>query len=156
MKRNLIILAVLVIITGVLIWRSQPDQVLKRRSKDLIGMASSVSVGAGIFDLNRLKILLADEVALEIEQVSNDRKVVAEAQVISAYQWLGENVKRSSFEIVEFVGIDIDGSQATIKARVEGVIETENIRSMDGEYLVTFVWRKDARGDWVLAELILE
>ena len=156
MKRNLIILAVLVIITGVLIWRSQPDQVLKRRSKDLIGMASSVSVGAGIFDLNRLKILLADEVALEIEQVSKDRKVVAEAQVISAYQWLGENVKRSSFEIVEFVGIDIDGSQATIKARVEGVIETENIRSMDGEYLVTFVWRKDARGDWVLAELILE
>lgn len=156
MKRNLIILAVLVIITGVLIWRSQPDQVLKRRSKDLIGMASSVSVGAGIFDLNRLKILLADEVALEIEQVSNDRKVVAEAQVISAYQWLGENVKRSSFEIVEFVGIDIDGSQAIIKARVEGVIETENIRSMDGEYLVTFVWRKDARGDWVLAELILE
>ncbi|MGB0291710.1 MAG: hypothetical protein ACPGIA_03935 [Luteolibacter sp.] len=156
MKRNLIILAVLVIITGVLIWRSQPDQVLKRRSKDLIGMANSVSVGPGIFDLNRLKILLADEVALEIEQVSKDRKVVAEAQVISAYQWLGENVKRSSFEIVEFVGIDIDGSQATIKARVEGVIETENIRSMDGEYLVTFVWRKDARGDWVLAELILE
>lgn len=156
MKRNLIILAVLVIITGVLIWRSQPEQVLKRRSKDLIGMANSVSVGPGIFDLNRLKILLADEVALEIEQVSKDRKVVAEAQVISAYQWLGENVKRSSFEIVEFVGIDIDGSQATIKARVEGVIETENIRSMDGEYLVTFVWRKDARGDWVLAELILE
>lgn len=156
MKRNLIILAVLVIITGVLIWRSQPEQVLKRRSKDLIGMANSVSVGPGIFDLNRLKMLLADEVALEIEQVSKDRKVVAEAQVISAYQWLGENVKRSSFEIVEFVGIDIDGSQATIKARVEGVIETENIRSMDGEYLVTFVWRKDARGDWVLAELILE
>ena len=156
MKRNLIILAVLVIITGVLIWRSQPEQVLKRRSKDLIGMANSVSVGPGIFDLNRLKMLLADEVALEIEQVSKDRKVVAEAQVISAYQWLGENVKRSSFEIVEFVGIDIDGSQAIIKARVEGVIETENIRSMDGEYLVTFVWRKDARGDWVLAELILE
>lgn len=156
MKRNLIILAVLVIITGVLIWRSKPEQVLKRRSKDLIGMASSVSVGPGIFDLNRLKILLADEVALEIEQVSKDREVVAEAQVISAYKWLGENVKRSSFEIVEFIGIDIDGSQATIKARVGGVLEMESIRSMDGEYLVTFGWRKDARGDWVLAELIWE
>lgn len=156
MKRNLIILAVLVIITGVLIWRSQPEQVLKRRSKDLIGMANSVSVGPGVFDLNRLKILLADEVALEIEQVSKDRKVVAEAQVISAYQWLGENVNRSSFEIVEFVGIDIDGSQATIKARVGGVLEMENIRSMEGEYLVTFGWGKDARGDWVLAQLILE
>lgn len=156
MKRNLIILTVLVIITGVLIWRSQPDQVLKRRSKDLIGMVNSVSVGPGIFDLNRLKILLADEVALEIEQVSKDREVVTEAQVISAYQWLGENVKRSSFEIVEFVGINIDGSQAAIKARVEGVIEMENIRSMEGEYLVTFGWGKDARGDWVLAQLILE
>lgn len=156
MKRKLIILAILVIITGVLIWRAQPEQVLKRRSKDLIGMANSVSIGAGVFDLNRLKALLADEVALEIEQVSMDREVVAEDQVISTYQWLGENVKRSSFEILEFVGIDIHGSHATIKTRVVGVLEMENIRSMDGEYLVTFGWRKDARGDWVLADLIWE
>ena len=154
MKRNLIIAGAAVLLIGYLIWRAQPEQVLKRRCDLLISMADSVAGGTGFFDLNRLEGLLADRVAVEVEQVSTERERFGQVEVITGYQWLGENVQKSSFDIIEFTSIDIQDDKATVKTRVEGMLEMPDIRMMDGEYFVEFQWKKDERDEWRLVALI--
>lgn len=154
MKRALIIAGVVVLLLAYIVWRSQPEQVLKRRSKALIGMADQVSGGVGLFDLNRLEGLIADELRFQVDVVSGEFESASLAEVVSGYQWMGENTRKSDFKIEEFKSISIDGDRARVKCRVEGVLEMSDIRMMEGLHRVEFAWRKDKRGDWRLEELV--
>ena len=154
MKRNIGIAVAAVLLIGFFVWRAQPQQVVKRKSKELIGMADQVGGGVGLFDFSNLETLLDAQIEFEVEAVSRERETVGSVEVISAYQWLGENVKKSEFEISSFDSIQINGDQATVKTQVEGLLEMEDIRMLDGTYFVEFGWRKDEKGDWRLTELI--
>ena len=154
LKQYAIAGAILVLLVGFLIWRGQPEQVLKRRSKALIEMANQASSGVGIFDLNRLEGLIDQELKYQIDAVSEEGGSAYVAEVVSGYQWMGENVEKSEFEIQEFTSLQIEGDRALVKMQVQSVLEMKGIRMMDGVQFVEFTWSKNDRGDWRLSEML--
>ena len=156
MKKNIIIAAVLLLGLVFFIWRSQPKQVIKRQSEELISMADKISSGVGLFDFNKLESLLAPQVDFEVEEVSSERQTVGSVEVISAYQWLGDNIKKSEFKVVSIDSIQIKGDAAKVKMQVKGLLEIPEMRMMDDTYFVELAWESDDKGDWRLTELIWE
>lgn len=154
MKRNLMIVGVLLVLIGYLYWRTLPEQVIKRRSKALIEMADQVSEGAGLFNIKRLEGLIGQQLEYQVDAVSSQSASTSQAEVLSAYQWMGDNTKKSQFKIEDITGLSIEGDDARLKCRVVGILEMNDIRMMEGMHLVEFGWRKDARGEWRLVELV--
>lgn len=154
MKRKLLIVGVLLVVISYLYWRSQPEQVIKRRSKALIEMADQASEGAGLFDIKRLEGLIGQQLKYQVDAVSSRSASTSQAEVLSAYQWMGDNTRKSEFKIEEITGLSIEGNDARLKCRVVGILEMNDIRMMEGLHLVEFGWRKDSRGDWRLVELV--
>lgn len=154
LKHYAIIGAVVIALIGFLIWRAQPEQVIKRRSKALIEMADQVSGGVGLFDLNRLEGLIDRELKYEVQAVSEKPGTAYVAEVVSGYHWMSENVQKSDFKIEEFTSVVIEGDTARVKMQVQSVLDMKGIRMMDGIQFVEFGWRKNDRGDWRLSEMI--
>ena len=154
MKRKLLIIGVLLVVMGYLYWRTQPEQVIKRRSKSLIEMADQVSEGAGLFDIKRLEGLIGHQLKYQVDAYSSQRASANQAEVLSAYQWMGDNTKKSEFKIEEITGLSIEGNDARLKCRVVGILEMNDIRMMEGLHLVEFGWCRDSKGHWRLVELV--
>lgn len=154
MKRIAVISVFVVLLIAYLIWRVQPEQVLKRRCKSVIALADQASGGVGLFDVSRLEKLLGDHINFQIEVVSSEIHSANRIEALSGYQWIAENVKKSDFEIEEFTSIEIEEDKARVKSRVQAVLEMPEIRMMDGVYLVEFGWLKDEKGDWRLIEVV--
>ena len=140
------------LVIGYLVWRSQPEQVLKRQCKTLMGMADEVGNGVGIFDIKRLENLLADQVVFQIDVVDEEPFRAGQIEVISAYRWLGGNVEKSNFMIVEFTSVEIEGDEARLDLKVAGTLEMPDMRMLEGEHAAGFLWQKDEEGDWRLTE----
>lgn len=154
MKRILLIVGVVVVILLYVVWRGQTEQVLKRHSKNLISLADQVGGGIGLFDVNRLEGLLAEEVTFEIEIVADEPFSAGRIEVLSAYRWLGSNVQKSDFKIAEFTNVQIDGDRATLELQVEGMLEMPDMRMLEGDHSVVLDWHKDERGDWQLERFV--
>ncbi|MDX1680923.1 MAG: hypothetical protein R3242_09350 [Akkermansiaceae bacterium] len=153
MKRYLPMLGLVVLAIAFLVWRSLPEQVIKRRCKALIELLDQMDAGASVFDYNRLDGLLADRIEFRIDLLEEELVSADREQALSAYRWMSDEVKRSSFSIAEFRDIEFEGDEARVRMEVESVVEMPDIRSLDGRHACEFLWQRDGKGDWRLEGL---
>lgn len=157
MKKTLIAAAALVAVVLWLWWWLQPEQVVERRTRSLIGFVDLGKVsGVGVVDTHALGRLIAPELRVEADFVADVPVTVIPAEVEMAYRWLGDKASRSEFELVELQRVHVDGDKATLSARIRGRLELEQRRLVEGEYQVDFEWQRTPDGAWRLRAMSWE
>ena len=149
MKKLRIALAALVILIPVGIWWFSPEQVLMRRTKHLMEVAS-ITDGTGgalrkakVFSMNAM---LAPEVVMETPEISDANGTFDKQEVESAFYWICQNAKSSSFRVTEFRKVEMDGDRAKVRVNVEGYMELPAYRPADGAFDVSIDWIKGGDG----------
>ena len=155
MKRIVLLAGIAVFFIALLVWRSLPNQVLVRHTHavvDLIDMGKPS--GLGIMDMRAMGKLVAEEIDIVTDFMDDEVTTATRGQVEMGYRWIAENAVRSDFKLDEIKDIRIDGDSASVKTRITARLELKDIRMLDGAYAAEFIWRKDDKGDWRLAELV--
>ncbi|MGJ8633495.1 MAG: hypothetical protein ACSHX7_06200 [Luteolibacter sp.] len=149
MKKLWLILGALLICIPVASWWFSPTQVVKRRTKHLMEVLS-LSDGAGgptrqlkVYSMNAL---LSDHVELEIPDTSEANGIFDKLEMESAFSWICQNAKKSSFQVDDFVRVEISGETAEVEAEISGSMELPSYRPADGEYLMEIRWQKSGDG----------
>lgn len=149
MKKLFATLVLLAILVPAGSWWFSPEQVIKRRTKHLMGVLSISESSAEplrqakVFSMNAL---LADDVTLDIPGTSEANGTFDKQLMESAFSWICQNAKSSEFHVNEFQSIVIDGDSATVEVLVEGYMELLRLRPVDGLHRVTVVWEKGGDG----------
>ena len=149
MKKLWIVLAALVILIPLGIWWFSPEQVIMRRTKHLMEVVS-MSDGTGgplrqakVFSMNAM---LAPEVELVIPEIPDANGTFDKQELESAFSWICQNAKSSSFRITDFKKVEVDGDRANVRIFVEGYMELPVYRPADGAFDVTIAWVKGGDG----------
>ena len=138
------------------LWWYSPTQVIKRRTASLLG---TLTMAAGDGKANRhmgaysLNGLLAAQVALETPTIDEANGTFEREDLESAFSWLCDQAKQTSFKMDEFRGITISGEKAQVKLVLTGLVELPTYRPADGKYDVTFDWVKEKDG-WRLSHAV--
>lgn len=158
MKRLAISLVILALVAGLTAWWFSDTQVLKRRTKSLLTTltldAGSGKVGRqmGAYSLNAI---LANQVTLDTPTIREANGTFERAELESAYTWLCNQCKQTRFELQKFHSVTVNGDSATMKITLFGLVELPNYRPADGNYDVTFDWKKEKDG-WRLTHATWE
>ena len=154
MKRLVLPVAILLaLLTAFLWWWTRPERVVARRVADLFDTASVRAETGSILRGTRgqaVEKFLAPHIVLN-GSVEESRGDFSRADLSAMYGTLARFAKSISIETPEIDSIVIDGSRATVDARIDAIIELENNRPLDGIQHVTMVWEKTGDG-WQLAE----
>ena len=149
MKKLLIAIAVLVILIPLGIWWFSPEQVVMRRTKHLMEVAS-LSEGTGgplrqakVFSMNAM---LAPEVVMDTPEIADANGTFDKQELESAFSWICQNAKSSYFEVTEFKKVEVDGDRAKVHVTVEGYMELPVYRPADGSFDVAIDWIKGGDG----------
>ena len=149
MKKLWMALAALVILVPLGIWWFSPEQVLMRRTKHLMEVIS-MSEGTGgalrqakVFSMNAM---LAPEVEIETPGIPGANGTFDKQELESAFSWICQNAKSSSFRVTGFRKVGVDGDRAEVRAGVEGFMELPAYRPADGAFDVTIAWVKGSDG----------
>lgn len=152
MKR-LSIIATVLVAAVFLVWWLSPTQVVKRRTEKLMStLTLEEGSGSAARHLNTLAFgnLIAEEVSLvapTIEEASGD---FDRSDLNNNFAWLTTQATFTKFEVVEFRSVEVDGDNATVEAKIEGIVSLRSYRPADGLYMVELGWRKADDG-WRLA-----
>ena len=157
MRRLILPVAALLIITGAFAWWwSRPERVLTRRVHGLF-QSANVQAEAGTITRNlrgsAIEGYLASTVTLKgpdgpTEEFDGPR---SRDSIVTLYSSLARYCRRVSLEKPEIDAISIDGNEASVKARVDAVIELSNESyPVDGIQNMTMEWRK-TDGKWLLS-----
>jgi len=145
MKRAIILVVFLVILTGLGAWWFSDKQVLKRRTNSLMttltmdGGTGKTTRHLGAYSLNSI---LAPSVQLDTPTIKEANGTFERSELESAYSWLCDAAKQTRFEVVKFESITITGVEADMKLRLTGNVELPTYKPAEGEYDVTFQWKK--------------
>lgn len=145
MRRPLSILALLLALIGFCVWWFSPTQVLKRRTKDLLGILSldagtpPASRTIGSFQLDRL---LQPTVEFQVPAITDANGSFDRVEISSAFTWLCNNAKETRFKIEDLQSITINGDHATVVARLEARILLSQSQPVDGPGNATLLWKK--------------
>jgi len=160
MKRFLAPAAMVVLLTGFLLWWFSPGQVLKRRTLSLLEtMTMDSSAGRssrqlGVYSLNAL---LASEVELETPSISQANGTFEREDLESAFTWLCQQANKTSFELERFDSVSVAGDTGEVVFLVDALVELPAYRPADGTYQVRFSWRNGddgwrlERAEWIEA-----
>ena len=155
MRRFAFFAAVVVVVAGFLFWWFSPGQVVKRRTKTLIGLANleagtaPASRALGTFTLTKL---LNDPVALSVPAVDEANGTFARDELEAGYQWFCRSAKESRVRVTGFDDISVAGDEATVRATLDAQVVLPTYRPSDGPVHATFEWRKRDDG-WRLVRL---
>ena len=156
MKRFLTVLLGLALLAGAGFWWFLPSHVLKRRTEALLNtMTLEIGDGKsqrhlGAYSLNGL---LEPEVTLESAEQTEANGVFPREELESVYSWMCDNAKQSRFEVGEFRQITIVGDRATVELSVQGMVELQVYRPLDGLHQATLHWVK-SKDVWRLERAI--
>ncbi|MFD0895264.1 hypothetical protein KBB96_00105 [Luteolibacter ambystomatis] len=155
MRRLLIPLVLLLAVAGGLFWWFSPEQVVKRRTKDLLEI---FTFDAGSSRANRemggLKLtpLLAQEVSVDVPEVQDANGSFSKSDIESGFHSLCALAKETKFTLQHYDSIVIGGDQATVIATVDALVDLRSYRPADGPGELTLVWKK-AKDGWQLTTL---
>ena len=152
MNRLLTTAAILAVIAGFLIWWFHPNQVLKRRTKNLMDTLT-LAEGAGAASRN-LKIYplsraLADEVRISGPGDSRADGVFTRQQIESGFSWLTRNARHTRFQTRRIESVTIQGRQGMVRAEVDSHVELQQQTPLQGPANVTLTWNHDGKS-WQL------
>ncbi len=146
MKRYLLPVVVLVLLAAFGVWWYTPYQVVKRKVGSLL---STLTLEAGSGKAGRnlrgytLHDLLASEVELVTPTIEEANGTFQRDEIDSAFSWLCNQAKQTSFVMEEVREITIDGDRAKVRLTLTGLVELPTYRPADGRYDVTFDWVKE-------------
>ena len=156
MKRAIILLAFFLSLVALGAWWFSDKQVLKRRANSLM---TTLTMDAGTGKTTRhlgaysLNGLLAPRVELETPTIKEATGSFEREELESAYSWLCDAAKQTRFEVIKFESITITGVEAEMKLRLTGNVEFPTSKPAEGEYDVTFQWKKWEDG-WRLQKAV--
>jgi len=154
MKR-LVIATLSVVISGALgIWWFSPTEVLERRTHKLLEILTfdaASGKGARQMGVYSFNALLADEVKLTARSIAEANGTFQRSELEAAYSWLGAQAKQSFFKLEEIDSIEFGGDQATVRFRLEALVELPSYRPADRHFRVIFKWVNNDEG-WRLRE----
>lgn len=155
MKKLWIFLAAVILLVPVGIWWFSPEQVIMRRTNHLMEVIS-MSEGKGplrqakVFSMNAM---LAPEVEMVTPDIADANGTFDKAELESAFSWICQNAKSSSFLVKEFRKVEINGDRAKVEVTVEGYMELPVYRPADGKFDVRIDWIKGGDG-WRYEKII--
>ena len=155
MKKLWIALVALVILIPLGIWWFSAERVVMRQTKHLMEVIS-MSPGRGglrqakVFSMNAM---LAPEVEMETPEIPDANGTFDKQEMESAFSWICQYAKSSSFRVTEFRKVEVDGERAKVRATVEGFMELPTYRPADGKFDVTIDWEKGGDG-WRFSKLV--
>lgn len=158
MRRLAVPAFLIALLAGFLFWWFSPEQVVKRRTKNLIELAnleagsSPASRALGTFTLTKL---LDDPVALSVPAVEEANGRFARDELEAGYQWFCRSAKESRVRVTGFDEISVAGDEATVRASLDAQVVFPTYRPSDGPVRATFEWRKRDDG-WKLVRLAWE
>ncbi|MEO5915168.1 MAG: hypothetical protein ABIS50_13110 [Luteolibacter sp.] len=156
MKRYAIPIIFVTVAAAFCVWWFSPTQVIKRRTASLL---TTLTLGAGDGKANRhmgafsLNGLLAPQVQLETPTIDEANGTFEREELESAFTWLCDQAKQTSFKMEELRGITISGDKAQVKLTLTGLVELPTYKPADGSYDVTFDWVKEKDG-WRLTHAV--
>ena len=148
MKRLAIPLAVAGLLAVFGVWWFSPTQVLKRRTKSLLttltldGGSGKVGRQMAVYSLNAL---LAAQVGLDNPTIKEANGTFERAELESAFSWLCEQAKQTRFKLGKFQSVTVTGDTSQVTLTLSGLVELPTYRPADGNFDVTFDWRKGKR-----------
>jgi hypothetical protein len=131
MKRLSIAAVILAIFAAFGLWWFSPTQVVKRRTQSLLSIltidsgSGKITRQMGAYSLNKL---LAPRVQLETPTIDEANGTFDRAEMESAFSWLCQQAKQLT---------------------LNGLVELPTYRPVDGNFFVTFDWKKSDDG-WQL------
>lgn len=146
MKRFGLPVIILALLGALAFWWFSPVQVLKRRSETLLrtltldAASSKPSRQMGVYSLNAL---LASEVELSTPSIPEANGTFERSEMESAFSWLCEQAKESSFELEKIKSVKIDGDHAEVVLVLDATVVLPTYRPADGKYNATFRWTKE-------------
>jgi hypothetical protein len=158
MKRMMIPALALALLAGFAVWWFSPAQVIKRRTNSLLEtLTLDAGTGRaarqmGVYSLNAL---LAAEVQLETPTIDQANGTFDRADLESAYTWLCGQARQMRFDMRRIHSIDVTGDRGIVEFSLEALVELPTYRPADGNYRVTFEWRREedtwrlARATWL-------
>lgn len=153
MKRFLPLIAAAAAVLAFVFWWYSTAQVLKRQSDKLLNLATvAEGSGTGSRQLGGLALnrLLAAEVTLSVEEAPDANGTFSNAELEAAWSAYQRHVKRASFARRGPPRTLVSGSSATVSMNVETLVESSNLRIMEGTRNIVFRWSENKEGDWRL------
>jgi hypothetical protein len=153
MKRLAIPATALLVLAAFLFWWFSPTQVLKRRTLSLL---ETLTMDAGTGKSTRqlgaysLNALLAREVELSTPTIDQANGTFERSELESAFSWLCQQAKHTSFELDEFRTVNISGERGEVVFSLDALVELPTYRPVDGRFAVTFRWQREEE-TWRLA-----
>ncbi len=154
MKRLLAPIACLIAALALFLWWwTQPERVVARRVVDLFDTVEVRSETGSILRGTRgqaVEKFLAPRVILRgtVEEAQDD---FSRADLSARYGALARYAKSILIGKPEIDSVVVDGSRATVEARIDAVVELNDRRPLDGIQHITMIWEKNEDG-WQLAE----
>lgn len=149
MKRLVISLLILAALAGLGYWWFSDTQVLKRRTQSLL---STLTLDSGQGKVGRqmgaysLNALLAGQVKLDTPTIKQANGTFDRSELESAYSWLCNQAKETSFKLKRIRSVTVTGDQATVELTLTGLVVLPQYRPVDGTFDVTYQWRKEKDG----------
>lgn len=126
-------------------WWFSDKQVLTRRANSLmetLTMDSGTGKATRHLGAYSLNNILAPQVELDTPTIKEANGSFGREELESAYTWLCDQAKQTRFKLLEIQSIKITGETAEMKLRLEGMVELPTYRPAEGEYKVTYKWKK--------------
>lgn len=143
MKKLWFILAALLILVPLGLWRFSPEQVIMRRTKHLMDVLT-ITQGSGgtirrakVFSMNAM---LAPEVELESPDIQEANGNFDNEELESAFSWICQNSKCSELNVTQFRSVEVKEKTAKVRVVVEGYLELPTYRPADGSFEVAIDW----------------
>lgn len=153
MKKILIALTVTVVTVVFLVWFFSPEQVVKRRTGELLStLTLAQGDGKAARQMSALKLgdLIGDELVLETPTIEEANGTHQKTEIESGFAVLTRMADFTKFEIVDYHTITVDGDTARVNAAIEAVVVLPSYRPADGMYEVELDWQKGQDGKWRL------
>ncbi|NJM37151.1 MAG: DUF4440 domain-containing protein [Akkermansiaceae bacterium] len=133
-------------------WWSSDTQALKRRTQSLLSTltlesgSGKVTRQMGVYSLEKL---LEQQVELITPTVDQANGTFDRGEMKSAYSWLCNQSNQTRFTLKEIESVSVTGETAQVTFTLNGLVELPSYRPVDGNFSVTFDWRKSEAG-WQL------
>jgi hypothetical protein len=157
MKKFLPPLALLILIGLFLGWWFQPENVLKRRISSLFDTAE-VPVTMSELARSSRGPNVAEYLGKRIEIGAPDnidgrlRDSYHRDDLAGIYSAVARGCRQISLEAPEFESIEIEGSTARIRLRVDVIVELPSRRPVDGIQIMDMTWEKP-ENHWLLSSI---
>ncbi|BCU77507.1 hypothetical protein [Luteolibacter sp. LG18] len=149
-------LVLLLALTGGLFWWFSPEQVVKRRTKELLGVFTlAPGTSKANRELGALKLtgLIGPRLEVDVPEAPDASGSFGRADVESGFHALCGMAKETRFSIQKFNSITLTNDQATVSATLDALVDLNSYRPADGPGEATFVWNKTKDG-WQVTTIV--